>query len=118
MDAVNRRTFLGRAGATVAAAQLPFPAIAQARPIPVGAVLEFSGGEGEQPIGGAAPTAGYVKERTTDYVVSLPLTDQLKASLALDNPLADSASRDITIASEDHGPLVVAIDPISGVALP
>ena len=40
----GRRTFLARAGAATLAGAIGFPAIAQARPIPVGAVLPFSGG--------------------------------------------------------------------------
>lgn len=44
MGSFNRRSFLAGAGASVAVSPLAFPAIAQNRPIPVGACLEFSGG--------------------------------------------------------------------------
>ena len=44
MGTFNRRSFLAGAGASVAVSPLAFPAIAQNRPIPVGACLEFSGG--------------------------------------------------------------------------
>ncbi len=44
MGTFNRRSFLAGAGASVAVSPLAFPAIAQTRPIPVGACLEFSGG--------------------------------------------------------------------------